>query len=156
MPGAEPADCSSDPPILTKEPVFYGQDANPYPHRYGRSDHCAVRLDQHSGRSAFYPADLRHLSGAGSAGGPSGQCGSHCLHPAGSCGPAGVCRIFRRAGALLGPTGGYIVGFALIGPVCLLADRLPLPELARCLAGIWPDLPSVMASAPSGSSGCRL
>ena len=38
-------------------------------------------------------------------------------------------------GALLGPTGGYIVGFALIGPVCLLADRLPLPELARCLAG---------------------
>ena len=38
-------------------------------------------------------------------------------------------------GALLGPTGGYIVGFALIGPVCLPADRLPLPELARCLAG---------------------
>lgn len=27
------------------------------------------------------------------------------------------------------------MGFALIGPVCLLADRLPLPELARCLAG---------------------
>lgn len=38
-------------------------------------------------------------------------------------------------GALLGPTGGYIVGFAFIGSVCLLADRLPLPELARCLVG---------------------
>lgn len=38
-------------------------------------------------------------------------------------------------GALLGPTGGYIVGFALIGPVCLLVEKLPLPEPVRCLAG---------------------
>lgn len=38
-------------------------------------------------------------------------------------------------GALLGPTGGYIVGFAFIGPACMLADRLPLPALVRSVLG---------------------
>ena len=38
-------------------------------------------------------------------------------------------------GALLGPTGGYIVGFAFIGPTCMLADRLPVPALVRSVLG---------------------
>lgn len=38
-------------------------------------------------------------------------------------------------GALIGPTGGYIVGFAFIGPACMLADRLPLPALVRSVLG---------------------
>lgn len=38
-------------------------------------------------------------------------------------------------GALLGPTGGYIVGFAFIGPACMLAERLSLPALARSILG---------------------
>ena len=38
-------------------------------------------------------------------------------------------------GALIGPTGGYIVGFALIGFACLLTQWLPLPEPVRCTAG---------------------
>lgn len=38
-------------------------------------------------------------------------------------------------GALLGPTGGYIVGFAFIGPACMLADRLPVPALVRSVLG---------------------
>ena len=38
-------------------------------------------------------------------------------------------------GALLGPTGGYIVGFAFIGPACMLADQLPVPALVRSVLG---------------------
>jgi len=38
-------------------------------------------------------------------------------------------------GVLLGPTGGYIVGFAFIGLFCLLAEKLPLPETVRCIMG---------------------
>lgn len=35
------------------------------------------------------------------------------------------------AGVLLGPTGGYIFGFALMGLCCLAADKLPLPAAAK-------------------------
>lgn len=38
-------------------------------------------------------------------------------------------------GALIGPTGGYILGFALIGVVCLLTEKLPLPGTARLIFG---------------------
>lgn len=38
-------------------------------------------------------------------------------------------------GALIGPTGGYILGFALIGACCIAAEKLPINGLARLIAG---------------------
>ena len=38
-------------------------------------------------------------------------------------------------GVLVGPTGGYILGFALTGAACLAAEKLPVSGMARLILG---------------------
>lgn len=103
--------------------------------------HCHLFLDLHPHRRPLHPPDLRRVFGPGGAG---GKCWAPCRWRSTCCWARWACPVFAGfqggLGALLGATGGYLIGFLLTALTVWGAERwlgrsAPV-FLASCLLGL--------------------